>query len=276
MLINLFFYKILANLKYFNCIIFSKIAIFYEKILISIKKMYIIKKGCFFLINLSKKMKIFYQKNIIECGCDEAGRGCLAGPVTAAAVILPLNNFNQLLLELNDSKKLSDHKRFQLKPIIEEFAATFSVTHIYNDEIDEINILNASLKAMQESILKLKIIPEHIIIDGNRPLLSNKKGDNEYGTKISDAQKKLLINIPSTSIIKGDGLYYSIAAASVLAKTYRDQYMDKLHEEFPMYHWNKNKGYPTKDHREAIKKYGITKYHRKSFRLIPEQLKLDI
>ena len=193
-----------------------------------------------------------YSDFVLECGTDEAGRGCLAGPVTAAAVILP-ENFSLHLL--NDSKQLSEKTREQLKPMIEAQAISFAVTHLEPLVIDEINILNASIKAMQESILKLNPIPEYIIVDGNR--------------------FKPLNQIPYTTIIKGDSKYLNIAAASVLAKTYRDEYMDKIHEEYPMYNWKKNKGYPTAEHREAIKKYGTTKYHRMSFRLLPEQLKLD-
>ncbi|MCX6171498.1 MAG: ribonuclease HII [Flavobacterium sp.] len=188
----------------------------------------------------------------IECGTDEAGRGCLAGPVTAAAVILP-ENFELSLL--NDSKQLTEKIREKLKPIIEEKAISFSVTHLEPKIIDEINILNASIKAMQKSILKLKPTPYYIIVDGNR--------------------FKPVNDIPFSTIIKGDSKFMSIAAASVLAKTYRDEYMNKIHEEFPMYNWKKNKGYPTMEHREAIRKYGTTKYHRMSFRLLPEQLKLD-
>jgi ribonuclease HII len=190
---------------------------------------------------------------ILECGTDEAGRGCLAGPVTAAAVMLP-DEFKSELL--NDSKQLSEKTREKLKLIIEEKAISFSVTHLEPLIIDEINILNASIKAMQNSILKLDPPPNYIIVDGNR--------------------FKPINNIPFSTIIKGDSKYMSIAAASVLAKTYRDEYMNKIHEEFPMYNWKQNKGYPTIEHREAIIKYGITKYHRMSFRLLPEQLKLDL
>lgn len=188
-----------------------------------------------------------------ECGTDEAGRGCLAGPVTAAAVILPKDFKNTVL---NDSKQLSEKKRALLKPIIETNALTFGVAHIFQEEIDSINILNASILAMHQSIEKLSVNPEFIIVDGNK--------------------FKPYKNIPFKTIIKGDGKYLSIAAASILAKTHRDFYMNKIHEEYPMYNWKQNKGYPTKEHREAIKKYGITKYHRKSFRLLPEQLKLDL
>jgi len=208
----------------------------------------------------------------LECGTDEAGRGCLAGPVTAAAILLP-NNFELNLI--HDSKQLSERTREKLKPIIEEKALTFAITHIHPNEIDEINILNASMKAMQESILKLNCKPEFIIVDGNRPL-NGKLGINQKTGKIFTQEEiTILKSIPNISIIKGDSKYLSIAAASILAKTYRDTYMEKIHEEFPMYNWKKNKGYPTKDHREAIRKYGPCKYHRMSFRLLPEQLSLE-
>lgn len=202
---------------------------------------------------LKKKMLQFkFSEFDIECGTDEAGRGCLAGPVTAAAIILP-EGFELNLL--NDSKQLSEKIREQLKPLIEEKAICFSVTHLEPKIIDEINILNASIKAMQECIIKLNPIPNYIIVDGNR--------------------FKPINNIPHSTIIKGDSKFMSIAAASVLAKTYRDEYMDKIHEEFPMYNWKKNKGYPTAEHRDAIRKYGTTKYHRMSFRLLPDQLELE-
>ncbi|SHJ36501.1 ribonuclease HII [Aquimarina spongiae] len=191
--------------------------------------------------------------DLLECGTDEAGRGCLAGPVTAAAIILPDDFKNKIL---TDSKQLSEAKRKSLKPLLEDCCVTYGVTHIFMDEIDKINILNASILAMQRSIEQLKPQPEHIAVDGNK--------------------FKPYHNIPHTCVIKGDGKYLNIAAASVLAKTYRDEYMEKIHEEFPMYNWKKNKGYPTNEHREAIRKYGITKYHRKSFRLLPEQLTLDL
>jgi len=193
-----------------------------------------------------------YSNLTFECGTDEAGRGCLAGPVTAAALILPENFINELL---NDSKQLSEKNRDLLRPIIEENALCFSVTHIEPTIIDEINILNASIHAMQSCIKKLTPIPNYIIVDGNR--------------------FKPVENIPHSCIIKGDSKYLSIAAASVLAKTYRDEYMNQIHEEFPMYNWKQNKGYPTKEHREAIRNYGTTKYHRMSFRLLPEQLEID-
>jgi len=209
----------------------------------------------------------------IECGTDEAGRGCLAGPVTAAAIILP-ENFELSLL--NDSKQLSEKTREKLKPIIEEKAISFSVTHLEPLIIDEINILNASIKAMQESILKLDPIPNYIIVDGNSPLTPIGGIKNKGGKVFTDSEIELLLSIPNTSIIKGDSKYMSVAAASVLAKTYRDEYMNKIHEEFPMYNWKKNKGYPTIEHREAIRKHGVTKYHRMSFRLLPEQLILDL
>ncbi|WP_299128313.1 ribonuclease HII [uncultured Winogradskyella sp.] len=198
-------------------------------------------------------LKINYSGSDLECGTDEAGRGCLAGPVTAAAVILPINFSNSIL---NDSKQLSEKKRITLKPIIESDAICFAVHHISEIEIDAINILNASIKAMHTSISKLTKSPNFIIVDGNK--------------------FKPYQSIPFKTIIKGDSKYLSIAAASVLAKTYRDLYMEKIHNEFPMYNWKKNKGYPTKEHRTAIKKYGITKYHRKSFRLLPEQYKLEL
>ena len=224
-----------------------------------------------------------YSNLILECGTDEAGRGCLAGPVTAAAAISPLtpeggitnNAVKKLFEELNDSKQLSDKKRFELRPLIEQTSISFAVTHIYPNEIDEINILNASMKAMQECVLKLNPTPEYIIVDGNRPL-NGKLGKKQKTGKIFTKEEiELLKSIPNKSIIKGDSKYVSIAAASILAKTYRDEYMDKIHEEFPMYNWKKNKGYPTKDHREAIKKYGPCKYHRMSFRLLPDQLELE-
>lgn len=227
-----------------------------------------------------------FSKFILESGTDEAGRGCLAGPVTAAAVIIPYlqtskggnnNDSIKVLFELlNDSKQLSEKVREKLRPIIEQQAITFAVTHLHPKEIDEINILNASMKAMQECVLKLNPIPEFIIVDGNR-LLNAKLGlKNAFGKPFSKDEIELLKSIPNQSIIKGDSKFLSIAAASVLAKTYRDDFMNLIHEEFPMYNWKQNKGYPTKEHREAIRKYGVTKYHRMSFRLLPEQLSLEL
>jgi ribonuclease HII len=189
--------------------------------------------------------------NSLEAGTDEAGRGCLAGPVTAAAVILP-PNFKLPLL--NDSKKLTEKQRFALRPEIEHQAIAYAIAHVYQEEIDEINILNASIKAMHLALEQLSKKPEYIIVDGNR--------------------FKSFQEIPHQCIIKGDGKYQNIAAASVLAKTYRDDFMEKLGLEFPQYDWKKNKGYPTKKHREAIKKYGITTYHRTSFQMLPQSQKV--
>jgi ribonuclease HII len=193
-----------------------------------------------------------FQENLLEVGTDEAGRGCLSGPVVAAAVILPDNFWHPLL---NDSKQLTEKQRALLRPFIEENAVSFSVGFVYQEKIDEINILQASLLAMHKSIEGLEIVPEFIIVDGNK--------FNTYK------------DIPHRTIVKGDAKFMSIAAASVLAKTYRDDYMEKIHKEHPQYFWNKNKGYPTKQHRQAIREHGVTDHHRKSFRLLPEQLKLD-
>ena len=189
-------------------------------------------------------LKTFYQKDLIEAGCDEAGRGCLAGPVFAAAVILPVN-FNHPLL--NDSKKVSEKNRNELRLIIEKSALAFAVASIDNDEIDKINILKASFKAMHLALDKLKKKPQLLLIDGNR-FYTYKK-------------------IPHRCIIKGDSIYTSIAAASILAKTYRDGFMLKLHKKFPQYSWDNNKGYGTVLHRNAIEEFGQCKYHRKSFKL---------
>ena len=191
--------------------------------------------------------------NQIEAGCDEAGRGCLAGPVVAAAVILP-KNFNNKIL--NDSKLLSQSKRLILEKIIKEKSIAWSISSVNRKKIDEINILNASFLAMNYAIKKLTITPELILIDGNR-----------FRTT-TDIQYKC--------IVKGDQQFMSIAAASILAKNYRDNIMEKLHEKHPNYNWKKNKGYPTKEHRSAIKKHGITKYHRRSFQLIKTQLTLSL
>jgi ribonuclease HII len=189
---------------------------------------------------------------LLEAGTDEAGRGCLAGPVTAAAVILP-ESFE--LPYLNDSKKLTDSQRYTLRPMIEAQALSFAVAHVFQGEIDEINILNASIKAMHLALDKLNLKPAFIAVDGNR--------------------FKTYKNIPHECVIKGDGKYLNIAAASVLAKTYRDDFMKKLDLKHPQYQWKKNKGYPTSAHREGIQKYGITEYHRTSFQLLPKQLKLN-
>jgi len=182
------------------------------------------------------------HKNTIEAGCDEAGRGCLAGPVFAAAVILPDDFQNELL---NDSKKLSEKNRYKLRIIIEKEALSWAVAQVDAPEIDKINILNASFLAMHRAIHKLNITPEHLLIDGNR---------------FTPYQ-----NIPHTCIIRGDGKYLSIAAASILAKTYRDDFMKKIHLEYPDYFWSQNKGYPTMQHKLSIQKYGFTPYHRKTF-----------
>lgn len=193
-----------------------------------------------------------YNKKTLECGTDEAGRGCLAGPVTAAAVILPKRFKNEIL---NDSKVLKKTERNFLREVIEKKAICYSVTHLDNHKVDEINILNASILAMHHCIDSLKVRPGHILVDGNR--------------------FKIYPEIPHLCVVKGDGKYLNIAAASILAKTYRDAYMEKIHEEYPMYNWKQNKGYPTAEHRAAIEKYGITKYHRTSFKLLPEQLILE-
>jgi len=195
----------------------------------------------------------YYKENEFEAGTDEAGRGCLAGPVTAAAVILR-SSFTEK--SLNDSKKLSVAIRNRLRPLIELQALSFGVAHIQTDVIDNINILNASILAMHKAINTLSTIPNFIIVDGNR--------------------FKPINEIPYECIIKGDTKFQSIAAASILAKTHRDAYMEKIHKEFPMYNWKQNKGYGTQEHREAIIKYGITKYHRRSFKLLPDQLRLNL
>lgn len=195
----------------------------------------------------------YLNKELIEAGCDEAGRGCLAGAVYAAAVILPTDYVNE---RLNDSKKLTEHQRYALREEIERNALAWAVGVVLPAEIDKINILNASFLAMHRAIDQLSIRPQHLLIDGNR--------FNKYH------------DVPHTTVVKGDGKFLSIAAASVLAKTYRDDYMNKLHEEYPMYDWKGNKGYPTKKHREAIAKYGTTPYHRMTFNLLGDgQLSFD-
>ncbi|MDG1040088.1 MAG: ribonuclease HII [Polaribacter sp.] len=198
-------------------------------------------------------LKNNYSGKILEAGTDEAGRGCLSGPVVAAAVILP-ENFEHPFL--NDSKQLTEKQRKELRPFIEKNALTFGVSFVDEKEVDKINVLQASITGMQRSIAQLNPQPEFIIVDGNK--------------------FKPYKDIPHETIVKGDATYLSIAAASVLAKTYRDEFMEKIHQEFPMYNWKQNKGYPTKQHRNAIREFGITYYHRKTFRLLPEQLKLDI
>ena len=194
-----------------------------------------------------------YYEGRIEAGCDEAGRGCLAGSVYAAAVVLPPDYQNELL---NDSKQLTEKRRYELREIIERDAVAWAVGIVTPEEIDKINILNASILAMHRALDQLKVRPEAIIVDGNR---------------FKPYQK-----LPYTTIVKGDGKYLSIAAASILAKTYRDDYMNELAKEYPQYDWLSNKGYPTKKHREAIKQYGITPYHRKSYNLLGDgQLSLE-
>ncbi|MCH5215864.1 MAG: ribonuclease HII [Muribaculaceae bacterium] len=194
----------------------------------------------------------FLNEGIIEAGCDEAGRGCLAGPVFAAAVILPPDFKNDIL---NDSKQLSEKKRYQLRPIIEQEAVAWGVGIVTEKEIDEINILNASFLAMHRAVDALKIRPEALLIDGNRFKKYN--------------------DLPHTCIVKGDGKMMSIAAASILAKTHRDDYMNKLHEKYPHYEWKSNKGYPTVAHRKAIEQYGPSEYHRMTFTLLDPQLSLE-
>ena len=198
-------------------------------------------------------LKNNYYKGKIEAGCDEAGRGCLAGSVYAAAVILPEDYQNELL---NDSKQLTEKKRYELREIIERDAVAWAVGIVTPEEIDKINILNASILAMHRALDQLKVRPEAVIVDGNR--------------------FKKYKDLPHTTIVKGDGKYLSIAAASILAKTYRDDYMNQLAEEYPQYDWLSNKGYPTKKHREAIRQFGITPYHRKSYNLLGDgQLSFD-
>ena len=196
-------------------------------------------------------LQLSYQNKLIEAGCDEAGRGCLAGPVFAAAVVLP-NGFEHELL--NDSKQLSESNRYLLREVIEKESIAYAVGICSQTEIDEINILNASFLAMHKAIDQLKVTPELLLIDGNR--------------------FKAYPNIDHLCIVKGDSKFMSIAAASILAKTYRDDYMNELHAKYPMYKWSKNKGYPTKDHRDAIAEFGPCEHHRTTFTLLPNQLSL--
>ena len=198
-------------------------------------------------------LKPYLNSDKIEAGCDEAGRGCLAGPVYAAAVILPDESSiaNSQLSMLNDSKQLTERQRYDLREVIQREARAWAVGVVSADEIDEINILRASILAMHRAVAQLKIRPQHLLIDGNR---------------FSPYE-----DIPHTTVIKGDAIYMSIAAASILAKTYRDDYMLQLHQEYPQYHWDSNKGYPAPAHREAIRQYGTTPYHRMTFQLLPPQ-----
>lgn len=196
-------------------------------------------------------LELFYQTKVIEAGCDEAGRGCYAGPVFAAAVILPKKFYHPLL---NDSKLVKEKDRNELRQFIEQKAVSFAVAMVDNNEIDQINILKASFKAMHLAIDQLKRQPKLLLIDGNRFIPYQK--------------------IPHHCIVKGDGKYASIAAASILAKTYRDEYMQQLHNEFPAYGWDKNKGYGTAIHRKAIEAIGLCKYHRNSYAILPKQIKL--
>jgi len=206
-----------------------------------------------------------YYKGKVEAGCDEAGRGCLAGSVYAAAVIFPEDYQNA---ELNDSKQLTDRRRKQLRAIIERDAVAWAVGIVTPEEIDRINILNASILAMHRALDQLQVRPEAIIVDGNR--------FKPYRPVVDGCVIDKTPPLPHTTIVKGDGKYLSIAAASILAKTYRDDYMDCLAEEFPQYDWQSNKGYPTRKHREAIRQYGITKYHRRTFNMLGDgQLSFD-
>ncbi len=199
----------------------------------------------------------YYHKDVIEAGCDEAGRGCLAGPVFAAAVILPQGSMDDGPWSmLNDSKQLSEKKRYALREVIEREALAWAVGIVTNEEIDKVNILRASILAMHRALDQLELRPQEVIVDGNR-FMSYK-------------------DLPYTTIVKGDGKYMSIAAASILAKTYRDDFMLRLHEEFPAYHWDKNKGYPAPAHRQAIRQHGTTPYHRMTFNLLGSpQLEFD-
>ena len=213
-------------------------------------------------------LEAYYKEGLIEAGCDEAGRGCLAGPVFAAAVILPSDFRNEML---NDSKQLTEKNRYLLREVIEREALAWAVGIVDNKEIDKINILNASILAMHRALDQLTVRPEYIIVDGNRwkPYQELTANDN---VNDNDNEPKV---VPATTIVKGDGKYLSIAAASILAKTYRDDFMLRIHEEFPQYHWDKNKGYPAKVHREAIRQYGTTPYHRMSFNLLGDTQQLE-
>jgi ribonuclease HII len=198
-------------------------------------------------------LQLKYSAYKFEAGTDEAGRGCLSGPVVAAAVILPPGFKHKLL---NDSKQVSEKNREVLRPIIEKEAIAYGISFVFQKEIDEINILNASISAMHRAIDQMEMSPDFIIVDGNR--------FKAYG------------DVPHKTIVKGDSKYLSIAAASVLAKTYRDDYMLDIHKQYPAYNWARNKGYPTREHRQAIRQFGANEHHRMTFRLLPEQLKLDL
>ena len=207
-----------------------------------------------------------YNKGIVEAGCDEAGRGCLAGSVFAAAVILPPDYQHELL---NDSKQLTERQRYSLRDDIERDATAWAVGIVTPEEIDRINILNASFLAMHRAIDRLAVMPQALIIDGNR--FNPYYPPVNIEEPVSDDMERSLIALPHTTIVKGDAKYMSIAAASILAKTYRDDYMNRLAEEYPQYDWLSNKGYPTRKHRLAIKEHGVTPYHRLSYRLLPEK-----
>ncbi len=200
-------------------------------------------------------LKPYCIANVLEAGCDEAGRGPLAGSVFAAAVILDPKRIEEVeaLQRLNDSKQLTEHERYALRPVIEQEAVAWAVSEVTAEEIDEINILNASIRGMQRALDQLTIRPEHILVDGNKWKPYIPAGE--------------VMEVPTRTVVKGDATYLSIAAASILAKTYRDDYMNRLAEEYPQYGWQQNKGYPTRAHYEAIARYGVTKYHRKTFRL---------
>ncbi len=204
-------------------------------------------------------LKPYCIANVLEAGCDEAGRGPLAGSVFAAAVILDPKRIEEVeaLQRLNDSKQLTEHERYALRPVIEQEAVAWAVAEVTAEEIDQINILNASILGMQRALDRLTVRPEHILVDGNKWKPYIPAGE--------------MLEVPARTVVKGDATYMSIAAASILAKTYRDDYMNRLAEEYPQYGWQQNKGYPTRAHYEAIAKYGITPYHRKTFRLLREQ-----
>lgn len=197
-------------------------------------------------------LESYFRKGVVEAGCDEAGRGCLAGPVYAAAVILPPDFHHEML---NDSKQLSEKKRYLLREVIQKEAIAWAVGIVDNQEIDKLNILRSSILAMHRALDDLKTRPEEIIVDGNR----------FYPYR----------DLPHTTIVKGDGKYLSIAAASILAKTYRDDFMLQIHQQYPMYQWNKNKGYPSKEHRQAIREYGTCPYHRLTFNLLGDFAQME-